>query len=295
MRYLSEIVSVQIRCGAWLAGLLVVYGGLAGATTVESRLPSGVIADAEFWAGEPRAPAVLMVHAFLQTRSFPTLYRLAESLSERGNTVLAPTLTLAIGRRAKSLPCEAVHPHSMEDDVREIGHWVRWLVARGYREVVLVGHSSGAIQALAYIAATPHPAVKKVIAIGLAEMRVADAAQRRARTETAAGPGLGRASGLGIYSLSYCDNYVAPPAAFRSYAEWSNARILAALGQARASVEVIIGTSDSHMAANWPEQLRAHGAQVTLGPGAGHFFDDEHEFALVDGLVHSLQQLKKAD
>lgn len=274
-----------------LAAALSMYSALAGAVFVESRLPAGVIGRAEFWAGKPTAPAVLMVHAFLQTSSFPALHRLAEALADNGYTVLAPTLTLGISRREKSLSCEAAHAHTMEADIREIAHWANWLVARGHRSVVLVGHSSGAVQALAYVAGVPQPAVKKLIAASLMEMRVADAERARAQVQDLLPSGIHDTPRLESYSLSYCDNYIASPESFRSYTAWTNARILATLRDARVPVVAIMGGADPRLGGDWANRLKESGAQVVVIPGAGHFFDGKQEFDFMDAVERSLQPL----
>jgi len=295
MRYLLKIIFGSMRWRVGLAAVLLGYGGLAAAAIVESRLPSGVVGRAEFWAGKPTAPAVLMVHGFLQTSSFPTLHRLAEALSDNGYTVLAPTLTLGIPRRKKSLPCEAAHAHTIEEDIREIAHWANWLVARGYRAIALIGHSSGAVQALAYAAGVPQPAVKKVIAASLMEMRMTDAERARVQVQDLLPSGIHDTQRLESYSLSYCDNYVASPASFRSYMVWSNARILTALGEARVPVDVIMGAGDPRMEDNWLDRLKSSGVQVKVIPAASHFFGGEQEFEFTEAVERSLQPLNAAN
>jgi len=296
MHYLLKIIFASMRCRVGLAAVLSMYSGwAAAAVVVESRLPAGVIGRAEFWAGKPTAPAVLMVHGFLQTSSFPTLHRLAEALADNGYTVLAPTLALGISRREKSLSCEAAHAHTMEADIREIAHWANWLVARGYRAIVLIGHSSGAVQALAYVDGVPQPAVKKVVAASLMEMRVADAERARAQVQDLLPPGIHDTRRLDSYSLSYCDNYVASPASFRSYTAWSNARILTALSEARVPVDVIMGAGDPRMEDGWLDRLKESGAQVTVIPAASHFFGGEQEFEFTEAVEISLQPLNAAN
>lgn len=131
------------------------------AETIEAKLPTGIIATADFRAGQPSRPAILLLHGFLQTRHAPPVSSLANTLADQGYTVLTPTLTLGINRRSKSLACEAVHAHDLESDVGEIGFWVNWLAGMGLRDIVLIGHSSGSLQILEYLVKTPSPAVRR--------------------------------------------------------------------------------------------------------------------------------------
>ncbi len=81
---------------------------------VELEVAPGLTAAAAYWQGEADMPPVLIAHGFLQTREFPTVSRLAESLADFGYSVLKPSLSLGIDRRTKSLACEAIHTHSMQ-------------------------------------------------------------------------------------------------------------------------------------------------------------------------------------
>jgi hypothetical protein len=116
---------------AALFGVLLLPIHPALAEPVEAKLPNGIIATADFRTGQPARPAVLLLHGFLQTRHSPPMSSLANTLADQGYTVLTPTLTLGINRRAKSLACEAVHTHDLESDVGEIGFWVDWLTGKG--------------------------------------------------------------------------------------------------------------------------------------------------------------------
>ena len=103
------------------------------------------------WTAQRDKPAVLLLHGFLQTRDFPTVATLARGLRDAGYPVLSPTLSLNIPNRSQSLACEAIHRHSLDDDIGEIARWVDWLKSHGHRSIVLIGHSFGSLQLLAYL------------------------------------------------------------------------------------------------------------------------------------------------
>ena len=249
----------------------------------------GIPASAEYLTGQPDKPAVLLLHGFLQTRTFPTVATLARGLNDAGYSVLSPTLSLGIPNREKSLACEAVHTHGLDDDVAEIARWVTWLKSRGHRSIVLLGHSFGSMQLLAYLAARPDPAVKAYIGTSLVEAQVGDTArgpliarlerqvQRRDRT-------------LVNQPLSFCRNYLSAPEALLSYVRWDAARTLTALKQAPVGTRLIMGSADAMLGRNWIRSLEDLQTPMVVVQGANHFMDGEHEFDLLE---HSLEFLAR--
>ena len=280
--------------------LLILLGLLAGicqalsAETMEARLPSGTVATAEFHAGKPGLPTILLIHGFMQTRDFPTVSRLADGLAAAGYATLSPTLSLGISRRSSSLPCEAVHRHTLEQDVAEIAFWMEWLARHKPGPVVIVGHSFGSLQSLLYAANKPSPALHQVIALSLVDAErqtdagtvaamLSDAKKRAARGETQ----------LVDYPLGYCKNYVSTPQSFLSYAHWSREDILRLSRKSKVPLEVVMGGSDERMGEDWPVKLRSVGNHVQVIPGANHFFDAEHEFDVLELTLSLLKSSNK--
>lgn len=281
-RYSTGNRSCPLHAAA-LFGLICFLCGSAWAETVVAPLPDGTVAGAEFHAGQPSRPAVLLLHGFLQTRHAPPISRLATALADQGYTVLSPTLSLGIDRRAQSLACEAVHAHTHDRDIAEIDFWIKWLVGKGYANIAVIGHSLGSGQLLHYLAQKPHTAVKKALLTSLIPVR--SSAQQSSRP---AGQ-----QALGRFTLSFCrNNYVAPRHAFQTYAETgSAARILQQIGKTQVPVEVILGGADTAMAKSWPAAVRKNGAAVRVIRNAGHFFDGDQEFDLMDSVESGLKPL----
>lgn len=278
-------------CFAWalLAALLAPLAGWA--ETVESRLPSGLVAVAEYRPGKAGYPVVLLLHGFMQTRNSPPMNRLAEALSDAGYGILVPTLSLGINRRAKSLSCEAVHPHGFQDNLGELGHWVDWLGARARQKLVLVGHSSGSQLVLAYVAGTPSPLVRAAILTSIGPLYLDPVEYGKARAEKAPEPG--KPAPLRRFTIAYCQkNYVSSVPAYLSYAEWDEERMLDSLGKARVPVEIVIGSNDQVFQPGWSARLRKVRAPVSVIEGAGHFFDGEHEFDLFDRVSAILGRMR---
>ena len=278
---------------ARLFWLLLLFGlSLPGrGETVRERMPSGLTAVADYRPGAAGKPAVLVLHGFLSTHHFATVRNIVETLADNGNPVLAPTLTLGIDARETSLPCDAIHTHTLEQDLAEIDHWIRWLAERHAGPVVLIGHSWGSLELLAWLAERGNPRVRLLIATSLAyagsfnppaRIRRERRAARDARLKGALQPQR--------FHLSYCQgNFVAPPAAWLSYLRWDAVRVLAALREAPVPVTVIMGGQDRRFDRSWLQALRLSGASLHVIPGASHFFDAEHEFELGDAILQRVE------
>lgn len=261
----------------------------AFAETVEAKLPTGIVALADFRIGQSSRPAVLLLHGFLQTRHTPPMSSLANTLADQGYTVLTPTLTLGINRRANSLACEAVHTHTMDEDVAEIGFWVNWLANKGYSSIALIGHSVGSTQILRYATQKPDRAVKIAVLTSLVpfhgkpqEVRNALALAKRPASEQA----------LGRFMLTYCINtYVAPPVSYLSYVINDTEQTLGLLGKIKVPAEIILGSADKTIATDWPGKIQSRGIPVEIIDKAGHFFDGAQEFDLADKIEILLKTL----
>lgn len=273
----------------YLLFLLLLLPQAAAAERARIELGNGLTAQAEYLSGKPTLPAVLVLHGFLQTHDFPTVATLARGLNDSGYTVLAPTLSLGVPNRKQSLACEAVHRHSLDEDLDEIDRWVKWLTSRGHRQIVLIGHSFGSMQLLAYLAGKPDPAVRGYIAASLTETQIGpiSRAELIERLEDAVARGDHK---LVNQPISYCKKYPSNPAALLSYVRWDQARLLKALNAYKGHKLLIMGDADVMIGRKWLSTLQESRTPMAIVKGAGHFMDGEHEFDLLE---HSLAQLKK--
>ena len=251
----------------------------------------GITANAEYLIGERSKPAVLLIHGFLQTREFPTVATLSRGLQDAGYTVLSPTLSLNIPSRAQSLACEAVHKHNLAEDVAEIGRWVSWLKSHGHHDIVLLGHSFGSLQALAYLSSKPDATVKGYIGTSLIEAQIGTVS-RPALIAQLENRALVKPHGLVTHSLSFCRKYTSTPKDLLSYVRWDQARVLAALKQSPVSVKLIMGDADDMLGHDWIRALQDLQAPMVIVKGANHFMDGEHEFELLEHSLDTLKSLK---
>lgn len=273
--------------------LISFFPAAAHAEIAQQEMRPGISASAEYLAGEHSKPAVLLLHGFLQTREFSTVAMLARGLQDEGYSVLSPTLSLNIPNRTQSLACEAVHKHNMEDDVAEIGRWVTWLKSRGHRSIVLVGHSFGSLQLLAYLSAKPDSAVKAYIGASLIEAQIGTA-NRPALIEQLESRVHGKQRALVTQTLSFCKKYPSTPEGLLSYARWDQARVLAALRQSPVGVNLIMGEEDNTLERGWLKALQHMQAPMAIVKGASHFMDGAHEFDLLEHTLESLERIQQA-
>lgn len=273
----------------YLLFFLLLLPQAAAAERARIELGNGLTAQAEYLSGKPTLPAVLILHGFLQTHEFPTVATLARGLHDNGYTVLSPTLSLGVPNRKQSLACEAVHRHSLDQDLDEVDRWVKWLTSRGHRHIVMVGHSFGSMQLLAYLAGKPDPAVRGYIAASLIEAQIGSTprAELIARLQDAVARGDLK---LVNQPVSFCKKYPSNPAALLSYVRWDQARILDALNTYKGEKLLVMGDADAVIGRKWLSMLQQNRTPMVIVKGAGHFMDGEHEFDLLD---HSLTLLKK--
>lgn len=283
-----------MRVTAVIAVILTLAGlgsAHAGSARMSLDVSPGVVAEADYWPGAADLPAVLVLHGFLQTRDFPTVRRLAEALADEGFNVLLPTLSLGVDRRHQSLACEAIHLHTMEQDIAELRAWTDWLIERAGKPPVLIGHSAGGAQLTALVDAYPDLQVAKVVLISLSYFEAEQHAdQWRALHERAAAEAAKDPEAVADYALSYCKRYVTTPVGLLSYLAWDRARLAGALRNTRLPVTVIYGEKDDRIDRPWLDALHRDGLAVRKVAGADHFFGSSYEFDLLDEILQALSE-----
>ncbi len=260
----------------------------AHAATVTLPVGKQLVARADYRKGDPGKPALILLHGLLQTHEFPTITRLIEGTHDAGHTVLAPTLTLGVTHRRQSLACEAIHTHTMDGVTQEIDTWVRWLKKRHDGPIILVGHSFGSVEALAYLSGRPDPAITRFIGISIVEGRLKLTGEETTRLITelrhAVKAGTPR---VVTHQFSYCQKYQATPASLLSYLEWTPTRVLETASHLRLPSLYIMGSRDDRLGEGWVDLL-AKRNRVKIIKGANHFMDGEHEFDLLDTVLAEL-------
>ncbi len=255
--------------------------------------PDGQPLNAEYQPGDTKRPAILVLHGFLQTREFLTTQSIINGLSNVGNAILSPNLSLGVPDRRQSMQCQAPHQNTFEGDLREIDLWVQWLRQQGYPSVIIVGHSWGSQHGLGYADAYPKTPIAALVNISL--VRTEQSAQVIAQQTVAAKTRMTQQdAALKPYALSFCKEYMAKPESYLSYARWSDAHVLdvlAHLKQRRVPIYIVLGSQDNRSDSAWVKALRVRAKEVVVIDGANHFFSSLHEFELNDRLEAILTQL----
>lgn len=260
------------------------------AEVIQLTLNNGLIATAEFHQGEPEAPAILLLHGFLQTRQAQTVGRIYTALAEGGHTVLAPTLSLGVSKRKQSLACEAIHSHTMQSDIAELELWSRWLFNKAGKKISLIGHSAGSVHHLAYLDKYSYEHIRNGIFISLGYFGTAPGSNETEQDGQRAEALLRKGdTGLNKYGLTYCKEYVTTAKNYLTYFSWKPDKILTTLKKTNIPIAVIIGTKDARIGKSWGKTMKDNGINIKSVTGAGHFFDQEYEFDLQDEIESSLK------
>jgi len=264
---------------------------LATEKTIKLQIDNKISVTASYIKGEPTKPVVLMVHGFLTTRNHATLKNLNLAIADEGYSTLAPTLSLGIDQRNQRLPCEAIHTHTMQSDVKEIESWVDWLLSQGHKNIILLGHSFGSLHMLVYLK-NGNQSIRYAIASSLIDLEHAIGTQKvYSQLKQARQAIKANNNALQEYKISYCKKFVSTPGSFASYAEWDKARILKLLSSVTTPVHIVMGSSDNRMDKSWPATLKKQGSELSIINGANHFFSNEFEFELHDKVLEILDTL----
>ncbi len=272
--------------------LLFSIAGVANswAGDVSARLDNKVTVSAQYLPGEAGKEAILVLHGFTTTRNFSTVQSIVAEMAGNGYTVLAPTLSMHINDRRASVPCDAIHTSTLEDDVDEIAFWVDWLVEHGHRSITLIGHSMGSLQLVAYASNHPHKSVNRVIATSLIHTHRYTAPEIiEKETAQALAAAQSTAPSIQGYHFIFCDAYLAPPNVYLSYMAWDGPRVVETLRKTNVPVQIIMGEKDRRFGPEWIALLKQSGSELKVIDGASHFFDATHEFELLDSISESLQ------
>ena len=274
-----------------MMSLLLLISMQSYASEVKLKMPNGLVANAAHIQGDKDKPTVFLLHGFLQTYHFSTINRLFESLSGEGFSVFSPSTTLGIPNRKKSLACEALHDHTMEDDQDEIAAWIKWLKKKGHNKIVLMGHSQGSTSILSYLANHPSKAVSKFIAVSILEVNMS-----RSKTENKRfNKSLKNKTSKNVRTpftntLSYCVKYLGTPQSFHSYQNWTTDKILTEIKKLEIPTRVIMGGSDNRIRKDWIKELKSTNKPVTVIEGANHFMDGFNEFDLLEVILGELEK-----
>lgn len=251
-------------------------------------------ASAEFLKGDKNKPAVLILHGFLTTNRFHTVVSMGKGLHDEGYTVLTPTLSLDINKRNSSVKCNSIHTHTLEKDVLEIKDWIDWLYNKGYKDILLVGHSSGSQELLEYLNTYDDSRIKAAIFTSLFYLNGAELGISAKEVEYAKSLLARKQNKPNRYNFLFCkNNYFATPQSYLSYLKLDRQYVLQSLTKLTIPSYSIMGGADKRyqsVGRNWLNELEETGTNLIIVDGANHFFSSEHEFDLQDEINAILQK-----
>ncbi|AHF02349.1 hypothetical protein THIAE_08055 [Thiomicrospira aerophila AL3] len=246
---------------------------------------------------EDKNLAVLVLHGFLTTNNFHTINSLMAALNDQGIAALAPNLSYGISARQASMSCNSLHTHTLEDNRAEIDLWLDWLVEQGYRNIVLLGHSSGSQYIIFSQATEPHSAVVQLILTSMFYFGDEDIGTKQEDLQRARYLMLMDNPNPALFSLMFCEkDYFATPASFLSYIQLTRAQTAAYMQMIKVPVEVVMGGEDEilhKIKPGWLDEMRSAHANVQLIEGANHFFSSLYEFDLQERIADILKQVRE--
>jgi esterase/lipase len=233
-----------------------------------------------------------LLHGFQQTHRSEPINSLASNLAAKGYTVLNPTMSLGVNHRSQSMPCEAVHTQTIEEEVAEIGYWKNWLNDKGMNNIVLASFSStGNLAMLLYTSQAPRLSIQKAILIA-PNPPVVDPKQKRKIIASIKSRAQKDEQNLGIFTMSYCkNNYATTTDSYLSYAKYDSKEFIELIKNSQVQTELILGSADTVITPSWATQLKALNSpvRITTVNKAGHFFDGPSEFDLADAVENLLK------
>lgn len=267
----------------------------AQAERIQERLPDGLLVNADYQPAATDKPAILVLHGFLQTFDFLATRSLINGLSTLDYTVLAPNLSLGIPDRKQSVQCNAAHTHTDKKDLTEIDFWVQWLQKKGYRSIILLGHSWGSQHILGYMDAMNAKPIIAVVAISLVRTRESAELQKK-QLQRAKSYKKNHDKSLHPYEMGFCKEFMATPDSYISYAKWTDQYVLKALSSLQKKslpVYVIVGGKDKRIDGAWLAAVKSRVSKLVKIDNANHFFSHVSEFDLNDQLEILLSDIGK--
>ncbi len=219
--------------------------GVVHAETVTLQVNEKITAEAEFYSGNPKKPAVLLLHGFITTNQFPTVLTVANAIADNDITVLTPNLTLGINKREQSVKCQSVHTHTLEEDIQEVKMWHDWLLEKGYKDTIFIGHSTGSSELVSTVNAPQFEGIKLTIFSSLFYLSGADLGTQKSDLIKAQKRLESGDTSPTSYSFLFChNNYNATAKSFLSYQIVTRQFIMNHLNQTQKPTYVIMGGQD---------------------------------------------------
>lgn len=252
---------------------------------------------------------IVIVHALMQHYDTEIIRGLQGRFKDAGRNSLAMTLSMGIDDRRGSFECTTPLRFLFQDAVDEGLAWLAWLKTQGVGPVVMLGHSSGANQALKLTVEHYDPQISALVLLSPMTMgveRQRDAYKMRYREDldkvTAQAKALiaqGKADQLMRVDALICPQAEVAPATLLDFygGEPLNADPTTHLGRVPVPVFIVAGSADDrqpNVAAFLERFVDDKKVFLYTVESAGHFFRDlnldeaaEEAIAFLDRLDES--------
>ena len=126
------------------------YAAMADNQKIKIMSQNGVHINGNFYTQEQSDSAYLIIHGTRGFKSMEVIDSLAKKIASEGHDVLTINLSYNIDDRNDDfLSCDILHNHNEHDSVNEIIVWYKFLLSKNkYKDISLVGHSRGALNAV---------------------------------------------------------------------------------------------------------------------------------------------------
>lgn len=108
---------------------------------------------------------ILIAHALIQHNRMEIIRTLQALLKQHGYSSMAINYSLNVNDRHGMFNCMTPHRHIRQQALEELGFWVKWLKARGVKQIAMAGHSTGANEVASYAGLYHDPSITHVILI----------------------------------------------------------------------------------------------------------------------------------
>jgi pimeloyl-ACP methyl ester carboxylesterase len=250
---------------------------------------------------------ILIAHALIQHDRMEIIRSLQALFKQRGYSSIAINYSLNVNDRHGMFNCMTPHRHIRQATLEELGFWVGWLKARGVKQVVMAGHSTGANEVATYAGLYHDPAITHVILIapstsdhssntpaGYRLRFKKDVNKVLARAQKLVDAGHGDAI-MEHTDFLYCPGAPVSAATFVSYyGGRSSVRLLPAQLDSLTVPALVIAAGEDNQAPDTAAIIKPHadGKHIHLVTidGASHFLRDLFLEDAVDAMVAFLQK-----
>lgn len=251
---------------------------------------------------------ILITHSLIQHNGREPIPYIQELLKENSYSSLAINYSLELDNRHGPFDCMAPHRHTLDESLKEIGAWVKWLKEKGAKKLILFGHSYGGNEIARYAANNDEDVIQGVVLLGpgTADHRMWSPGGYMIRYGKELNNLLERAellvaSGKGNMMMQnvdflYCPQATVSAASFVSYYRVAPERLLPNLMKEAKKPTLFIAAGEDNRMPDLNRLVKpfvdGKRTRLVVIEGAGHFFLDLHSDDAVEKVINFFHETK---